>query len=58
VQTKNRIVWKYANENLSIYAFLNTVSEFRTYLPESIVFETLIVNNFLTKGVQTKNQLI
>jgi len=27
------------------------------YLPESIVLQTLIANNFLTKGVQTKNRM-
>jgi len=58
VRTKNQIVWICANESLSIYAIFNAQSVFWTYLPESIVFETLIVNNFSTKGVQTKNRIV
>jgi len=62
VQTKNQIVSKCANENLSICAILNIKSEFRisviSNLPNLIVYGILIVNNFLTEGVQTKNQIV
>jgi len=47
-----------ANENLSNRAILNVVSMFRTYLPKPTVLRILIVYNFLTKGVQTKNQIV
>jgi len=48
--------WECANENLFIYVTL--IAVFRTYLSKWIVLETLIVNNFLIKDVQTKNRIV
>jgi len=58
VQTKNRTVSKYANENTSICAILNVAAVFRIYLPKPTIFGTSIVNNFLIKDVQTKTFIV
>jgi len=62
VQTKNRIVLKCANKNIFTYVILNVISVFRILedlnLPRLTVLKILIVNNFSTRDVQTKHQIV
>jgi len=55
---KTQIIWKCANKNLSVYIILNIMFMFRIYLPKPTVLGILIVNNFLTKSMKTKNRIV
>jgi len=62
VQTKNQFVSEYTNENLSIdivlNPFLSNSSRKCNFCGVKLVPQHLFVNNFLTKGMQTKNRLL